>query len=185
MFRFKGVSRSLSVCTVVLLFATEGAVAQSETGPDPVRPALERRHLSGPRFGFTVFTGDVADRRDLAELEPLMTQFGWQFETQIVSTTSGVQALMEWVPLVGGVEQGELNLSLAWLAGLRSAGGLEVGVGPNVSYNRDSDDITTSMQVAGGASIPVGDFAVPVNMSVGIAEGGPRFTALVGWIVGG
>ena len=37
---------------------------------------VPRRHLNGPRFGFTVFTGDVADRRGQAALEPIMTQFG-------------------------------------------------------------------------------------------------------------
>jgi hypothetical protein len=40
------------------------------------------------------------------------------------------------------------------------------------------------MQVAAGAAVPFGELKVPVNLSVGIAEGGPRFTALLGWIVG-
>ena len=113
-----------------------------------------------------------------------MTQFGWQFETQILSMSDGNQALMEWVILVGGVEQDEFNTSLAWLAGYRLANGLEFGVGPNVSFNPDQESVTTSMQVAGGATLPFGDLYIPVNLSVGIAKGGPRFTTLVGWIVG-
>ncbi len=103
---------------------------------------LPRQHLSGPRFGFTTFTGETADQRDLADLEPIMTQFGWQWETQIVSLTGGNQALMEWVLLVGGVEQDEFNLSLGWLTGYRLANGIEIGVGPNFSFNKDSEDIT-------------------------------------------
>ena len=55
---------------------------------------VPRQHLAGPRFGFTVFTGDVADGRDQMGLEPLMTQFGWQWETQLVSENSGNQVLM-------------------------------------------------------------------------------------------
>ena len=40
---------------------------------------------------------------------------------------------MEWVLLVGGVEQDEFNTSLGWLTGYRLAGGMELGVGPNFS----------------------------------------------------
>ena len=40
-------------------------------------------------------------------LSNVMTQSGWQFETQIVSLESGNQALMEWVFLLGGMESEE------------------------------------------------------------------------------
>ena len=145
---------------------------------------LTRQHLSGPRFGFTVFTGDVANKRIAAGLEPIMTQFGWQFETRIMSAESGNQALMEWVVLIGGVEQDELNISVSWLAGYRMENGVEFGVGPNISFNKDSDKPTTSMIVAGGVTLPFGDLYIPLNMAVSIAQGGPRFTTLLGWIVG-
>jgi len=145
---------------------------------------LPRQSLSGPRFGFTTFTGEVADLRDQAGLESVMTQFGWQWETQVLSLTGGNRALMEWVLLVGGVEQDEFNLSLGWLTGYRLATGFEIGVGPNFSYSKDSEDVTTSMVVAAGATLPFGDLFVPVNAAVGIAEGGPRITVLTGWIIG-
>ncbi|MGD8320059.1 MAG: hypothetical protein PVJ02_06380, partial [Gemmatimonadota bacterium] len=90
---------------------------------------LPRQSLAGPRFGFTTFTGETADLRAQADLEPIMSQFGWQFETQIVSLTGGNQALMEWVFLLGGLEQDEANLSLAWLTGYRLQNGVELGVG--------------------------------------------------------
>lgn len=144
----------------------------------------ERQKLSGPRFGFTVFTGDVADRRRAADLEPIMTQFGWHFETRIVSTSGG-QAVMEWIPLVGGVEQSELNLSLAWITGLRSDSGVEFGVGPNFSANKDEKRITTSMIMAAGVTLPFDEIQVPVNLAVGIARGGPRITMLTGWTIRG
>jgi hypothetical protein len=145
---------------------------------------LPRQRLSGPRFGFTTFTGETADLRDQADLEPIMSQFGWQFETQVVSLESGNQALMEWIFLVGGVEQDELNLSLAWIAGYRLGSGVEFGVGPNFSYNRDSGDTTSSMVVAAGATMPFGDIYVPLNVALAFAKGGPRITTLLGWIVG-
>ena len=171
--------------SALVLSAGTVAAQQPVQGPPPGVPSqgLDRRKLNGPRFGFTVFTGDVADRRNSAGLEPMMTQFGWQFETQIMSTEGGNQALMEWVVLIGGVEQDEFNLGVSWLAGYRAANGIEFGVGPNITFNKDSDEPTTSMIVAGGATLPFGQIYVPLNMAVSIAQGGPRFTVLIGWIV--
>ena len=181
-------SRSIVVYALAALVLSAGAVSAQEPVP-PVPHSgrvkkLPRQHLNGPRFGFTVFTGDVADQRSAAGLEPIMTQFGWQFETRILSTQGGNQALMEWVVLIGGVEQDELNISLSWLAGYRMENGVEFGVGPNISFNKDSDEPTTSMVVAWGITLPFGDLYVPLNMAVSIAKGGPRFTTLMGWIVG-
>ena len=166
--------------------APTGARAQStDTLPTVLQAKrLPRQKLSGPRFGFTTFTGDVADMRDRAGLETMMTQFGWQWETQIVSMTGGNQALMEWVLLLGGVEQDEFNLSLGWITGYRLANGMELGVGPNFSVNKDNRRITTSMVVAAGSTLPFGDLYVPVNLAVAMAKGGPRITVLTGWIIG-
>ena len=181
-------SRSIIAFAVAALVLSAGAVSAQQSGvPVPQSTQtkkLTRQHLSGPRFGFTVFTGDVADKRIAAGLEPIMTQFGWQFETRIMSAESGNQALMEWIVLIGGVEQDELNISVSWLAGYRMENGVEFGVGPNISFNKDSDKPTTSMIVAGGVTLPFGDLYIPLNMAVSIAQGGPRFTTLLGWIVG-
>jgi hypothetical protein len=168
-----------------LMAAGAGVAAAQDTIPDEMRArTLPRQHLSGPRFGFTTFTGDVAAFRQSEGKQPLMSQFGWQFETQIVSTTTGNQALMEWIVLLGGVEQDEMNLSLSWMAGLRLPSGLEFGVGPNISVRKESADPTTSMIVAMGATLPFGELYVPANLAVAFAEGGPRITTLLGWIIG-
>ena len=163
----------------------ESAAAQAQQIPEEMRARqLPRQRLSGPRFGFTTFTGEVAQLRSQIGKEAIMSQFGWQFETQFVSTETGNQALMEWIVLVGGVEQDELNLSLSWLAGYRLPNGLEFGVGPSVSVRRGGSDPTTSMVVAAGATLPFGELYVPINLAVAFAEGGPRITTLIGWIVG-
>ena len=179
----------LTFASLLFALAMGSGAASAQNAAPPIPEAqrarsVARQHLAGPRFGFTVFTGDVADQRDQAELEPIMTQFGWQWETQLVSQNSGNQVLMEWVVLVGGVEQDELNLSLGWLSGYRFPNGVEFGVGPNLSYSRDSGDTTSSMIFAAGATAPFGDVYIPVNFAVSIAKGGPRLTALLGWIVG-
>jgi hypothetical protein len=176
----------MAVVALTTFAAPIGARAQTTDSIPAAMAAkrLPRQKLSGPRFGFTTFTGDVADMRDQAGRENIMTQFGWQWETQIVSVRGGNQALMEWVLLVGGVEQDEFNISLGWITGYRLANGVEIGVGPNFSTNKDNRRITTSMVVAGGSTLPFGDMYVPVNLAVAMAKGGPRITVLTGWIIG-
>ena len=163
------------------------AGAQVREIPESMRAdAPPRQKLSGPRFGLTTFTGDVADMRNRAGLSQFMSQFGWQFENQIVSTETGNQALMEFVLLFGGFEQDSRNMSLSWLAGYRLPSGFELGVGPNFGIQLDGEGgATTSMVTAVGATMPFGDIYVPANIAVAWAEGGPRITTLLGWIIGG
>ena len=181
-------SRSIAFLFLMLLVpVANSVVAQENASPVPEEmraKRLPRQRLSGPRFGFTVFTGETADLRSQLELEPIMSQFGWQFETQVVSLTGGHQALLEWIILLGGLEQNENNASLAWLAGYRLANGLEFGVGPSFSANFSQDVTNSSMVVAGGATLPFGDLYIPMNMAVAFSDGGPRLTTLLGWIVG-
>jgi len=183
--------RRITVFTTALALSLAfGAEAVSAQRPAPPVPEdmqvtrLPRQKLSGPRFGFTVFTGAVADYRQAQGLEPVMSQFGWQFETRMISTTEGNQALMEWLILLGGLEQDEKSLSVAWLAGYRMANGLEFGVGPNFNANLGDSQTNTSMVVAAGATLPFGQLYIPVNFALAVSDGGPRFTTLIGWIVG-
>ena len=180
---------TLSVAMLALSLSAGAVLAQTTQGTPEVPVEMQvkklpHQSLMGPRFGFTAFTGDVAKMRQKGGLEPIMTQFGWQWERQIVSLTGGNMALMEFVLLVGGVEQDEFNTSLGWITGYRLKGGFEIGAGPNFSMTKEADKINTSMIVAGGATVPFGDFYLPVNLAVGIAKGGPRITILTGWIMG-
>ena len=174
---------SRTIALLALILTAESATAQSSAGSrdSTIVRSVDRDKLSGPRFGFTVFTGDVAKLRQQIDREPLMTQFGWQFETQISPPGAESKALMEWVLLVGGVEQNELNLSLSWLAGWRTRDGIELGAGPAVSINKDNTKPTTSMIIAAGVAPTVGGIQIPVHFAVALAKGGPRLTTLVGW----
>lgn len=173
------------MCGLLLSATPRTSLAQIDSIPESMRVQhLPRQHLAGPRFGATMFTGDVADFRSAQGKSSMMSQFGWQFEKQLVSTATGNQALLELVILLGGVEQDEFNLGFSWLAGYRLANGFEFGVGPHVGIRGSSDDPTTSMIVAGGATVPFGEIYVPLTAAVAFAEGGPRITALMGWIVG-
>jgi len=181
-----GVAALLNAGGLVASGAAAPLAAQTDTIPESMRArTLPRQHLAGPRFGFTAFTGEVADQRRAVGESRMMSQFGWQFETQIVSTSTGGQALMEWVFLLGGFEQDMRSFSMSWLAGYRLPNRFEFGVGPNLGFPLDGPgDMTTSIVTAVGSSVPFGDIHVPLNMAVAWAPGGPRITALAGWIVG-
>ena len=178
---------TLIIAAAALILGGSPASAQisrPEMPADQQVRQLPRQSLSGPRFGFTTFTGETADLRDMADLEPIMSQFGWQFETRLMSQESGNQALLEWLFLVGGVESDEFNLSASFLTGYRLANGLEFGVGPSFSYNPDAEKHTSSMVIAGGTTIPFGDLFIPMNLAIAMAKGGPRLTTLIGWVIG-
>jgi hypothetical protein len=176
-----------TLVATALLAALSAAPATAQSWSMPSAGStepVEVLKLSGPRFGVTTFTGDVADARRSIDKSAFMTQFGWQAETQILATDTGDQALIEWVGLLGGVEQGEMNLSGALIAGYRLASGFELGAGPNISYGSEAGNVTTSMLLAAGVTVPMGQLRVPLNVAVALAEGGPRITTLVGWVVG-
>lgn len=180
-------NRNALLLGLSLLLAAAGSAplhAQQPGAPEGPGLELPRLHLGGPRFGVTAFTGDVANARRSIDKSAFMTQFGWQFENQILSTSTGHQALLEWVFLLGGVEQGETNLSGALLAGYRLPNGVEFGAGPNLSFSSESSSTTSSMLLAAGVTLPMGELRVPLNLAMALAEGGPRFTLLVGWVVG-
>jgi hypothetical protein len=174
---------TLILALAATVFCPISVSAQSNGEADAPKRELVRNKLSGPRFGFTAFTGEVADQRRAADLETIMSQFGWQFETQIVSQESGNQALLEWLILVGGVESDEFNLTGSFITGYRLANGLEFGVGPSIGYNPDSEKHTSSLIIAGGTTVPFGDIFVPLNLAVAMADGGPRLTTLIGWVI--
>jgi len=180
---------SAAAFALTLVVTTPGLVTGQAT-PSLDAPTLRHIKLGGPRFGVTTFTGDVAEARRAAGSSALMSQFGWQFETQIAANPTGGQALLEWVLLVGGWEDGSIAGSLTWLAGYRLPNGLEVGAGPSLSLHegrtiRDPLGTTTSMVVAAGATAPLGEVRVPANVALAFAEGGPRITLLLGWIIHG
>ena len=49
---------------------------------------------------------------------------------------------------------------------------------------KEADKIITSMLVAAEATLLCRDFYLPIDLPIGIANGGPRLTVLTGWIMG-
>ncbi len=168
-------------------------VARPRTGPS--RSAGTGAHrLSGPRVGVTLLSpGTVRQinetfgactydpqngtcrREDLISPSlPVVTQFGWQFERQMARTSSGLAIITESVLLVGGLERGLALPSGSLIVGVRTASGIEVGVGPNLSATGAAYAVTL------GLANPVGEINVPVNAAVVLGRDGPRLSLLVG-----
>lgn len=165
-----------------MLAAAGTALSQGLTGQ------TSNISLSGPRVGFTYLVGDAASRlkKNHAAYSGLV-QFGYQFEKRFFSSnTGGPTALIEFVPLVGGLDQGLAIPSVTWLFGVRTESGFEVGIGPNltmVDHRLDVDAVRSGIVVAAGISLRAGDLNFPVNFSMARSEGGMRFSLLTGFNV--
>ena len=105
-------------------------------------PDASTLDLSGPRMGYTFFTGEGADliRRSKStggyDKTPAFFQMGYQFEKQYLNEGS-VQALFEFFPMVTGLDQGLFIPSFTIFNGIRNnKSGLEFAVGPSVNFSK-------------------------------------------------
>lgn len=103
----------------------------------PIESPKTKVNLDGPRMGFSIATGETARVLEAAESEggfnmyPVMFQFGWQKEWQYLSA-GDFQALVEVLPMIGGLESGKFIPSLTLLNGFRMGkGGWEFAFGPS------------------------------------------------------
>jgi len=141
----------------------------------PIVPEAVR--LGGPRIGFTVIgPGEMSERMHERGYSPFLTQFGWQFETRIFTLSNGVSGLVEFVPLIGGVEQGLFLPSISALVGIRGPKGFEIGFGPNLSYPSGA-----AVVIAAGTSFSIDYVNFPINVAVVPSTNGMRFSLLAGF----
>ena len=160
---------NLKLLVVYLIFLNSVIYAQTNVQPS-------RAELSGPRFGFTIITGDLAKTmKDDHDLNPFITQFGWQSETRFFSVPDGPIGIAESIFLIGGLEQGVFLPSLSLVVGLRGANGAEIGIGPNISISG------AAYVIGGGITKSIGQLNIPVNLSVVLSGEGPRISLLIGF----
>jgi hypothetical protein len=146
----------------------------------PSEPRLVAYDLSGPRVGVT-----YRPEGDTREVGRFVSQFGWHVETQVASQ-AGPQFLVQFVPLVAGVEYGKFLPSASLGLGVRVPSGYEFGVGPTVAAGRSSDQragLHSAIFGAIGRTFDYGGVGVPVNLVVAGNKDGSRITFLVGYAV--
>lgn len=106
-------------------------------------PGISKLTLTGPRFGAVYLTGE--DERRLRAKEStggygldrsFMFVFGYQKEVQYINE-GNFQALLEFVPLISGLDQGRLVPSITVMNGFRNnKTGWEIAFGPSISITR-------------------------------------------------
>ncbi len=101
--------------------------------------------IGGPRFGFAFFTGYTANFMTRPKSQgghggyPAMFQFGYQFEKMYLDE-GNLQALVEFIPSLSGMDQGLMLPSFTLLNGFRSAhGGWEFALGPTLTWTREAE----------------------------------------------
>jgi hypothetical protein len=103
-------------------------------------PDKNKVNLSGPRMGVVFYTGQTADIFSAPKhnggynINPYMFQFGWQFEKQYLNE-GNFQALVEFIPMITGLDQNMAIPSLTILNGLRNNKlGIEIAIGPTMNF---------------------------------------------------
>lgn len=149
-------------------FGPAPAVTKSNTPatPDPKEDEMliPTKRYGGPRVGLTYISSGttrtrIAEAFNRADITPFVSQFGWQFETRIFTLESGGAGLVEFIPMIGGLEQGLFLPSATGILGFRAANGIEFGVGPSASL------AGFGLVMAAGASFKVGKITFPFNVA--------------------
>lgn len=131
------------------------------------------KKFEGPRIGFTyIHEGIIRDYLESINKDPnRIMQFGYQFETRLFTADDGTSALLEFIPMIGGIDQGLFLPSISILTGLRNATdakiSIEFALGPNFSISRDyKKDLAPSvgLVIGFGTNIKKSNINFPINV---------------------
>ena len=150
--------RLLLTLLVLIAFQSSAQIQYSSTNAANYDSQVQRN--SGPRFGLTYITNGKLTK----ELEKegvtsnLISQFGYQFEKQIVGNDE-IAGIVEGILFIGGLDQGLFLPSVSGMFGVRNKAAWELAVGPNLSVNG------AAMVVGFGKSFNFGNIIIPVNIA--------------------
>jgi hypothetical protein len=161
--------------TIIFICVLPSAKLKAQT--DSSNISSQGVNLQGPRVGVTYISeGELADQlKDEFNVNPFITQFGWQFEKRFFTLDSGVSGLVEGVLLAGGIEQGKILPSGTFLIGVRSANGFEFGFGPNLSL------AGVAFAISAGITLSTDQVNFPLNFAVVPSPEGVRLSFLMGF----
>ena len=121
----------------------------------PISTPQTQIKLSGPRMGSSMTFGDAGVVLTNPESEggfnmyPANFQIGWQFEKQYISA-GNFQALVEFIPMIGGLESGSFIPSTTFLNGFRMGkAGWELAFGPNLKIVKKADGYWDNRETVG------------------------------------
>ena len=139
-------------------------------------------NLGGPRLGVTVApNGDLREELEDQNMGPILSQFGWHFEYQVVPEGGGPAFVIQMVPMVAGVEYGKLVPHGTLAMGIRLPSGIEFGIGPNLLYTGDS--LYTALVMGIGKTFNYGGVNIPLNIAFATNPSGYMASFVFGYSI--
>ena len=169
---------TLGALFVILAVVPCISMAQYDTA------VVSERNLSGPRLGLTYVggTGPLAEALESKDMGRWISQFGWHTEYQVTPKNGGPSFVIEFVPLVAGVEYGHFIPSFSLPMGVRLENGFEFGLGPNVLLG-GKDVFNTALVIAIGKSFDFRGVSIPVNVAYVRSPAGDRLGLIFGYAI--
>jgi hypothetical protein len=174
-------------CAVICLAPLSSGLAQDEK---PVE--FTERNLSGPRLGLTFFPGSddspLIQALEAEGIGRMVSQFGWHFEHRVTPKSGGPSFVIQWVPLLAGVEYGKFIPSLTLALGIRFPSGYEFGLGPNILLTKAltenaEETFNTSLVLVVGKSFDFSGVSIPVNLAYVRSPLGERIGIIFGYAI--
>lgn len=172
----------LLLFAALIILASPAAFSQAVVAEETV--SFAERNLGGPRLGVTYVTGNSALSRELDKngFGRLLSQFGWHFEYQVIPEGGGPQFVIQFIPLISGVEYSKIFPTATLAIGVRLPNGIEFGMGPNILLTGNP---RTALTVAVGKSFNYGGVSIPINLAVTTNPEGQRLSLIVGYAIRG
>ena len=174
-------ARIIAVCTLVASSSLPlAAQSVSYSPPRDAAPAtiIEiEDHRSGPRIGAAyLFGGSVTAEHEGVHVQPMMSLFGWQSEHPFSTGIPGAPLpIVEFIGLIGGLEQSRPLLSTSMILGVRQPNGWEAGIGPTLT------GAGTQLTAAVGYTHKVGYLNFPINLAVTPGRRGASLSLTTGF----
>ncbi|MHB1048610.1 MAG: hypothetical protein ACYC09_00920 [Bacteroidota bacterium] len=167
-----------------LCLASAVSLSYSQTSPGFLKELkFGEKNLGGPRLGITSVIGDGQLVYDLKRknIGRFISQFGWHFEYQVQPEGERPSFVIQFTPLVAGVEYGTLIPSASLAMGIRLPSGFEFGMGPNVIVTPIK--ISSALVVAVGYVLDYGGVNIPLNVVLATNPGGNRLSFVFGYSI--
>jgi hypothetical protein len=172
---------SIIVASVLVALSSELLKSQTRDAIDDI--LFGERNLGGPRLGVTYVagTGKLSQTLEKNQIGRTLSQFGWHFEYQVIPDGGGPSFVIQFVPLIAGVEYGKLIPSGTLAMGVRLPEGIEFGLGPNALIT--DEGVKSALVMTVGKSFTYGGVSIPLNLVYATNPEGNRFSVIFGYAI--
>ena len=169
------------ILTAVILATAAFAAAPSAYAKDDAPAYMS---LSGPRMGVSFLNGrsyKALQARVGDSAYPIVTVIGWQFEHAWMASKSGTAGLVEIVPTIAGFNQGVFAPGLNLIMGIRSASGIEGGMGVQATISDERMPLSVGALFASGATVRTEGLNFPIHLVWVMSQESQRVGLVVGF----